>query len=100
MCKQKAFISQSCLTVEVDGSDVAKQMASFHRVHAAADSGAAGAQILVHAVQSVGHSINRVDHELNLAFLLVGRVPADPLLTCRSTHPPVTTLAPPHHVLV
>lgn len=73
------------LTVEVDGSDVAEQQTSLHGVHAAADPRAAGTQILVHAVQSVGHSVNCIDHKLDLPLLLVGRVAADPLLACRDT---------------
>lgn len=78
-------VARFFLTVEVDSSDVVEQQASLHGVHLAADPGAAGTQILVHAVQSVGDGVNRVDHELDLPLLLVGRVPADPLLACRDS---------------
>lgn len=71
------------LTVEVDRSDILQEEASLHRVHAAAHASAAGTQILVHAVQRVGHGVHRVDHKLDLPLLLVVGVPADPLLPCR-----------------
>lgn len=75
------------LTVEVDGSDVVQQEAPLHRVHAAADAVAAGTQVLVHAVQSVGDGVDGVDHKLDLPLLLVGRVQPDPLPSCRQTDP-------------
>lgn len=79
-------LSVCFLTIEVDGSDVVEQHLSLHGVHVVADSGAAGTQILVHVVQSVSHGVDRIDYKLNLSFLLVERVPSDPLVTCRNTH--------------
>ena len=76
----------SCfLTIEVYRSYIVQQEASLHRVHVTADSEAPRTQIQVHAVQSVSHSINCIDHKLNLPLLLVGRVPTNPLLTCGNT---------------
>lgn len=59
-----------------------QQQAALHRVHAAADAVASRTEVLVHTVQSVGHGVDGVNHELDLALLLVARVSTDPLLPC------------------
>lgn len=83
------------LTVEADGSDVAEEGPSLHRIHAAADPGPARTQILLHVVQSVSHGVNRIDHKLDFTLLFVRRAPADPLVTCRDQNHCIMVLPDP-----
>lgn len=61
-------------TCEVDVADVLEQQRAVDGVHFRAETNFSRTEVLVHAVQSVSHGVNRVDHELNLPFLFIGRV--------------------------
>lgn len=67
-------------TCEVDVADVLQQNRAVDGVHLGAEAHFAGTQVLVHVVQRVSHGVDGVDHELDLALLLIGRVFADPLV--------------------
>lgn len=55
-------------------TDVLEQQRAVDGVHFRAEVNFPRTEVFVHAVQSVSHGVNGVDHELNLPFLLVGRV--------------------------
>lgn len=61
-------------TCEVDVADVLEQQRAVDGLHFRAETNLPGTEVLVHAVQSVSHGVDCVHHELNLPFLLVGRV--------------------------
>lgn len=69
-------------TREVDVADVLEQHRAVDGVHLGAEADFSGTQVLVHVVQRVSHGVHGIDHELDLALLLVGRVLADPLVVC------------------
>lgn len=59
-------------TCEVDVADVLEQQRAVDGVHFRAETNFSRTEVLVHAVQSVSHCVNRVDHKLNLPFLFIG----------------------------
>lgn len=59
-----------------------EQVGAVDGVHLGAEAHLARAKLLVHVVQSVSHSVHRVDDELHLPLLLVVGVLPDPLLVC------------------
>lgn len=71
------------LTVEADAADVLEELLAPGQVHVGADAGALRTQVPLHVVEGVGHGVHGVDHELDLALLLVLGVDADALLTWR-----------------
>lgn len=64
-------------TCEVDVADVLEQQSAIDGVHFRAEANFSWTEVFVHAVQSVSHRINGVDHKLNLPLLLVGRILPD-----------------------
>lgn len=73
-------VSEVAPTREVDVADVLQQHRAVDGVHLGAEADFAGTQVLVHVVQRVSHGVDRIDHELDLPLLFVGRVLTDPLV--------------------
>lgn len=61
-------------TCEVDVADVLEQQRAVDGFHFRAETNFSRTEVLVHAVQSMSHGVNRVDHKLNLPFLFIGWV--------------------------
>lgn len=70
------------LTCKVEAADVLEQVRAVDGVHFSAEAHLARTKLPVHVVQSVSHSVHRIDDELHLPFLLVVGVLPDPLLIC------------------
>lgn len=67
----------AALTVEVNGADVGQQFFAVDVGHARTQPRVPGAELAVHVVQSVGHGVHGVHHELHLPLLLIAGVAAD-----------------------
>lgn len=68
------------LTIEAGVTNVLQQSLSFSGLHMWTNARMIRTQVLLHVVQSVGHGVHRVNHELHLPFLLIFGVNPDALL--------------------
>lgn len=68
------------LTIEAGVTNVLQQSLSFSGLHMWTNARMIRTQVLLHVVQSVGHGVHCVDHELHFPFLLIFVVNSDALL--------------------
>lgn len=59
-------------TCEVDIADILEQQCTVDGIHLRAEADFSRTQIFVHAMQSVSHGINCINHKLNFPLLFVG----------------------------
>lgn len=70
------------LTIEIDVADVLQQLLAPRLLHLWTDAPVVSTQVLVHVMQGMSHSVDGINHELNLALLLIVGIFPDSLLPC------------------
>lgn len=77
---KNSFIHDVSLTVEAGVAYVLQQSPSFCRLHLWTNARVIRTQVPLHVVESVGHGVHCVNHELHLPLLLVLGVNPNALL--------------------
>lgn len=70
------------LTIEVNIADILQQLLASSLLHLWTDTPVVSAEILVHVVKGMSHSIDRVNHELDFTVLLIVGIFSNSLLSC------------------